>query len=80
MINKLLKHSKALQKAFREFSSKYETITQDDGNFIRVFLIRNNKKISPWHDVNIWTNKSGILHMVNEIPLYFFTFESPWIK
>jgi len=52
----------------RKICTEYERILEGEGIQKKVFIAQNGKKISPWHDLNLWTNKTDELLMVNEIP------------
>lgn len=46
----------------------YNTLTEAGKDVIRVYLVQNEKRISPWHDVPIWNDGAGVINIVNEIP------------
>jgi hypothetical protein len=51
---------------------QYTTTTEGNGLTKKVYVMRDGKRISPWHDIQLWTEKPGVVHMVNEIPRYLY--------
>eukprot|EP00826_Nyctotherus_ovalis_P063300 TRINITY_DN9272_c0_g1_i4.p1 TRINITY_DN9272_c0_g1~~TRINITY_DN9272_c0_g1_i4.p1 ORF type:complete len:261 (+),score=66.28 TRINITY_DN9272_c0_g1_i4:150-932(+) len=46
----------------------YNTLTETGKDIIKVYLMQNEKRISPWHDVPIWNDGAATINIVNEIP------------
>ncbi len=60
---------KSLGRArFSTAANDYTTCTVEEPNEIKVYLKRNGKKISPWHDIPVWTERKDTVTIVNEIP------------
>ena len=55
---------------FRSMSNSYMKLKEREGLSGKIYITKNNKKISPWHNISPWTNKPNEIIMVNEIPKY----------
>lgn len=54
--------------AVRFVSEAYTQLAEGTGMSRRLYIIHNNKRISPWHDIYPFTDRADELIMVNEIP------------
>jgi len=55
-------------RSIRFISNAYTQLTEGNGISQKIFLIHNNKKVSPWHDIFPFTERPDEILMVNEIP------------
>jgi len=46
----------------------YNTLTETSKDIVKVYLMDNKTRISPWHDVPVWSTQKGVINIVNEIP------------
>lgn len=46
----------------------YNTLTLEGREAVFVYLLKDNAKVSPWHDVPLLTDKRDVFNMVMEIP------------